>query len=469
MTRIALFLLTIFLSAACSPGVPTDTSQPPGWDAQIAAPAAVDVDPSEGTVEVHLEAKLAQLELRPGVTTTVWTYNGQVPGPVIRAKKGQRLRVVLTNHLPEPTTIHWHGVRVPASMDGTPSAQAPVMPGETFTYSFMLLDAGTYWYHPHISSPGQVGAGLYGALIIEDPGERFFGDELVLVLSDISLEDDGSLSAPDAGGWFGDYFGREGDVKLVNGRVRPVVQGRVRQPQRWRMINASRSRVYKLQLPGVSWVRIAGDGGLIDRPQTGSFVLLSPGERAEIMLSPGGEEGARIDVLSLDADRFHTGTPMPPEPLFTLALTAPSPKEPLPLITEPLRTVEAIDTTQAPTRTIELMEKSLDGVGVLGINGKTTSESEPFDVKVNDTEVWELTNTTPYDHPFHLHGFFFQVLDSDGVPPAAREWKDTIIVGPKKHIRVAIHFDDRPGMWMFHCHILDHADLGMMAMFHVLP
>lgn len=388
---------------------------------------------------------------------------------MIRAQKGQRLVVKLTNHLPEATTIHWHGVRVPAAMDGTPAAQAPVLPGETFTYAFDLLDAGTFWYHPHVSSSGQVGAGLYGALVVEDPHEPFFGDSLVVVLSDISLEDDGRLSPPDQAGWFGDYFGREGDVMLVNGRVLPTVLARRGLPQRWRIVNAARSRFYKLQWPHQAWVRIASDGGLISKPQPQDFLVLSPGERAEIMLMPTGSAGERIEVLAHDADRFHINNLMAPKPLMSIQISGDLPGPEVALAHEPLREIAPLELTGARVRTLELMEKTEMGRGVLGINGLTADEAPPLMAHLGTTEQWDVTNSTPYDHPFHLHGYFFQVLDIDGVAPPVREWKDTIVVGPKARVRIAMKFADRPGMWMFHCHILDHAELGMMGMLEVMP
>lgn len=465
------WLLAALLIAGCGNSAGPDLSPPDGWDRGVAIAPAADVDASPDVVEVHLEARRQRLEIKPGVMTEVWTYNGQLPGPTIRARKGQRLVVKLTNTLPEPTTLHWHGVRVPASMDGTPAAQAAVKPGETFTYEFDLLDAGTYWYHPHVSSSSaQVGAGLYGALVVEDPDEPSFGDELVMVLSDIGIEADGSLTPGDISGWFGDYFGREGDLKLVNGRVYPKVLARIGLPQRWRIINASRSRFYKLQWPKQAWVRIGGDGGLVEKTKIQDFLLLSPGERAEVMWVPSGAPGAVLEMLAHDGNRFHLELPQEPEPLLQLEISKqPAVSSARTLASGPLRTIAPLDISKAATRSLDLMEKSATGGAVLGFNGQTADEAEPLMTKVGTTEVWHLTNSTSYDHPFHLHGYFFQILEIDGVAAPVREWKDTIIVQPGQHIRFAVHFEGRPGMWMFHCHILDHAELGMMGMFHVMP
>ena len=162
------------------------------------------------------------MELLPGKPTEMWTYNGGLPGPLIRARVGDRLIVHFVNSLPEPTTIHWHGLRIPASMDGAPGHSQPeVPPGGAFEYDFVLPDAGFYWYHPHVDSAHQLGAGLYGPILVSDDDEPDLGDELLLVLADVSLEDDGALQPPDVGGPLATLFGREGTALVVNGRIRP--------------------------------------------------------------------------------------------------------------------------------------------------------------------------------------------------------------------------------------------------------
>ena len=165
--------------------------QPLGWDANIQLATAEDVNAEPNIVEINLEARMASLEIVPGVRTTVWTYNGGVPGPLIRVRRGDRLIVHFTNRLERPTTVHWHGVQVPIEMDGVPGvSQPPVEPGGSFTYDFVLPDAGLFWYHPHVMSAAQVGSGLYGALLVEDPDEPVnVADQLVLVLSDIAVDD----------------------------------------------------------------------------------------------------------------------------------------------------------------------------------------------------------------------------------------------------------------------------------------
>ena len=468
-------LWVVLMGTGCGPDEPTsDLRQPEGWDQGIALVTAEDVDPAPTTVEVHLEAKPETLEIQPGLKTEVWTYNGSLPGPTIRVRKGDRLVVKFTNSLPEPTTIHWHGLRVPAAMDGTEAVQNPVLPGQTFEYAFTVPDAGTYWYHPHIRSSAQIGAGLYGAIVVEDPAEPKLGDDMVLVLSDIGIEDDGTLTPADENGDIGAYFGREGNTVLVNGRIMPKLLARVGVPQRWRAVNAARSRYFRFNLPGQKLVKVGSDGGLLERPVPVDEVTLAPGERADLYVLPAVTAERAVVVPRMDANRFNLPGPEAPGELFRFELTEDAPGFGAEALPEAFSPIELPDTTGAPVQRVELMEMQEAGGGILGINGISGNhgehgEHEMLMSHVGTTEIWELTNTTPYDHPFHLHGFFFQVLDVDGKPPAYRELKDTLNLNPKEKVRVAVHFDDRPGMWMFHCHIVDHHELGMMGMLHVMP
>ena len=173
----------------------------------------------------------------PGTKTLAWTYNGTVPGPLIRARVGDRVVVHFKNSLPDATTIHWHGIRVPNAMDGAPGndATARSRAARASSTNSSLKDAGTYWYHPHTDSSAQVGQGLYGAIVVEDPNDpKEFGDDLVLVVSDAGLTETGEFVPADSGGNFGDLFGREGSVVLVNGKAHPTLKVRAGKQQRWR-------------------------------------------------------------------------------------------------------------------------------------------------------------------------------------------------------------------------------------------
>jgi FtsP/CotA-like multicopper oxidase with cupredoxin domain len=219
---------------------------------------------------------------------------------------GDRLIVHFSNNLPDATTIHWHGLRVPIEMDGVPGyAQSPVEPGGTFTYDFIVPDAGIYWYHPHVMSAAQVGFGLYGAFLVEDPNESVgVADDLVVLLSDIDLTDAGGLESPDTGGSLGMAFGREGSHVLVNGKQTPSLTARAGAPQRWRVINAAKSRYFKLDLgEGYRFTKIGGDGGLLEYPVELDFVVLGAGERADVIVTPRGAPGSSLMLRSQLHDR----------------------------------------------------------------------------------------------------------------------------------------------------------------------
>ncbi|WP_437962517.1 multicopper oxidase family protein (plasmid) [Sorangium sp. So ce119] len=459
--------LLLVAASGCAGGPP---SQPEGWDRAVALRPAVDRDATAGVVEVDLTARVEEVEIVPGLRTPAWTYDGGIPGPMIRARIGDRVIVHFRNELPAPTTVHWHGVRLSAEMDGAPGHSQPeTVPGGSFTYDFVVPDAGLYWYHPHVDSAAQAGNGLYGALLVEDPAEpAALGDELVLVLSDIGVEDDGALVPPDTGGSFGTLFGREGDVLLVNGRVNPVIEARAGLRQRWRLVNAARSRYYQLAIDGHRFTRIGGDGGLLEHPVETDRILLTPGERADVLIEPRGAPGATLPVRWVPYDRGYGATFGRPEvEAFRLRLAdePAAEDEPLP---EVARAIAPLDTAGARRVDLQLTQRDGPGDLVLGINGVPSWEAEPLVAAVGETAVWTVENTMVFDHPFHLHGFFFQVLGPGGQPVRPLEWKDTVNVPVDGATRFVVRYDNRPGMWMFHCHILDHADAGMMGMLHVV-
>jgi len=442
-----------------------DVAQPEGWDGQFSLPQPDDLDPAPDVLEFNLEARVAEIELTPGVKTQVWTYNGLLPGPFIRAKVGDTIIVHFRNYLPEPTTIHWHGVRVPNAMDGAPGmTQDPIAPGAEFRYEFVLKDAGTFWYHPHQNSTGQVGRGLYGPIVVDDPAEPdIFGDELVLMLSDLSLDGNGQLLPDDNGGSFGDLFGREGNVLLVNGRVVPRLLARQGKPQRWRIINAARARYFSFFLPGEPFTRIGGDAGLAARSEQTSRLMIVPGERLDVVYTPSSPPGRVMPLRTRPVDRGY-GTDFARRPEMVMEIeTIDAPAVTPMTIPDRLREIPDVDISNAVEHTIDLTIESEGSVVEMGINGVPSWEAEPLPARVGETHVWTVRNDTSFDHPFHLHGYFFRVLDDARIP----EWKDTVNVPVKSSLRIAIEFDERPGMWMYHCHILDHADVGMMGHLHV--
>ena len=442
-----------------------DVAQPDGWDEELKLAPAVDLNADPGILEVELEAKIANLEILPGTTTPAWTYNGQLPGPLLRAKVGDRVIVHFKNSLPETTTIHWHGLRVPNDMDGAPGAtQPPIEPGGEFRYEFTVQDTGTYWYHPHLDSSTQVGRGLYGPIVVEDPNDPpGLGDELILMLSDMGLTETGELMPADSGGDFGDLFGREGTVLLVNGKVRPTLKVRSGKQQRWRVINAARARYYNLRLPDHRFMKLGGDNGFAARSADVYNVIVTPGERAEVVFTPADEPGTRNVLRWVPTERGYGTVFARPREDMLLIETVNERRVVPEAIPEMLRNIEPIDIAGAVHHRIELTIAIGNNDVVMGINGVPHARVKPIEAAIGETHVWTIVNNTDFAHPFHLHGYFFQVLDDARVP----EWKDVVTVPAKSQLEIAFRLDERPGMWMYHCHILDHAEAGMMGHLHV--
>lgn len=438
---------------------------PDGWKDEFAPPSVDDLDPDPNVLEVEIEARVDTVQLSGGVETEMWTYNGSVPGPLLRAQVGDRLVVHFTNNLPEATTIHWHGLRVPSDMDGTEAVQAPVEPGESFTYDFTLPDAGTFWYHPHMNSGAQVGYGLYGPIVVEDPHDGIEAEDAVLLLSDASLDGEGGLLPGDHQEWFGDYFGREGETLLVNGRVEPTLRLRPGVPVRLRIINAARSRFFGTSIEGAEMIRLGSDAGLSNRALRLDELVVVPSERLEVLVTLEESAPAEIAVPFVDTDRFGVGVPIDELPLFRIERDGDYAEVPLAL-PDPLRAFDSFDENSLEVRTISLGETS---EGQMTINGVVFPglENTPHVGYVGDSEIWEVENTTGFQHPFHLHGFAFEVLDVGGVPWPAREWKDTVNIPANQTLRFVVTYDERPGLWMFHCHILGHAKLGMMSLLDI--
>ena len=434
-------------------------------DAAAAYTAAYDAAvPDEGrsVVRVELEAAETDWEFTPGRTTRAWTFNGQIPGPTLEARVGDVLEVRFTNRLPEPTNIHWHGLQIPAAMDGTDMVQQPIAPGETFTYRFRLPDAGTFWYHPHSNEVVQLERGLYGAIIVRGPSEPELDADRVLVLDDVALDRKGQIKPP--GWWIEQHDGRQGNTRLVNGKKEPELTIAAGQVERWRIVNAASARYVRLSIGGQPFTIIGTDGGLIDAPVTVNEVLVTPADRVELAVGPFAE-GETLDIVTLPYNRM-TVARAKRERFATLRVGPAAPSRAV--VPPTLRHIESLVTgSVAPTREVHLGFKPSLRHGVdFVINKEAHHRDAP--VRVGELQVWDVINDTMMDHPFHLHGFFFQVLEVNGEPPAFRSWEDTVNVPPKGRVRIAFLPDDRPGEWMYHCHILEHHASGMMAHFEVV-
>jgi FtsP/CotA-like multicopper oxidase with cupredoxin domain len=398
-------------------------------------------------------------------SVTAWGFNNVLPGPVLRAKKGDTLVVRVINNLSEATAIHWHGIRLISSMDGTGDVQKPIAPGQEFTYRFTLPDAGTFWYHSHHNETVQMEKGMYGALIIEDFSDPVVDDERVLVIDDMKLTADHKFKQGGAlAKWIERHDGRQGDTLLINGREHFRICMNAGQLERWRIINAASARYMRLYLGGKTFRIIATDGNLLETPKTVTEVLMTPGERIDVLAGPF-EEGEIFFFESLAYNR-RTFAKTKHEKFATVHVDEPKPSHAY--IPERLTTIQPLAPKDAPvTRRIKFsVGASLkNGMDFL-VNNSLHHHDLP--VFVGDLQAWEISNTSLMDHPFHLHGFFFQVLEVNGSAPDELAWKDTVNLPPRSKVKIAWVPDNRPGKWMYHCHILEHHEAGMMAHFEVI-
>jgi FtsP/CotA-like multicopper oxidase with cupredoxin domain len=439
-------------------------------------------------IEVTLVAAKSRAAILGGSQpeTAVWAYSGEVPGPMIRGRQGDRLRVVVQNRLDEGTTVHWHGLRVPNSMDGVPGLTQPsIAPGESFTYEFDLIDAGTYWYHPHQRSYEQVDRGLYGALIIEEAEPPAVDRDVTWVLDDWTLEPDGSISA-DYGNWHDiAHAGRIGDTVTVNGRVAPDFTVRAGERIRLRLINAANGRIFALRFDGHAPLTIALDGRPVEpHARADGRVLLAPSQRADLVIDMNGAAGARYTVQ----DEFYRGPARAlldlaygPEPARPEHARNPVPALPDQSLPEPDPATAArhrvvfeggmmggLASAQLDGRTVGMREMLRQGMA-WSVNGVAVREHvhEPlFTLARGRSCVIELVNDTAWFHPMHLHGHVFRVVSRDGKPTQRREWRDTVLVAPREKVEIAF-VADNPGDWMFHCHVLEHQAGGMMGIIRV--
>jgi FtsP/CotA-like multicopper oxidase with cupredoxin domain len=433
-------------------------------------PALTDVNPDPNVVEVELVAGRATAAYLPGKPTEVWAYRdgalpdsqATVPGPVLRAKVGDEIIVHFRNELPnDETTIHWHGLRLPPQSDGTPSTQTSVFPGAAFEYRFTARDASSFWYHPHVRAYDQIERGLYAPMVVTGGVAPEVAADRIIMLDDVKLDADGALNQETTE--LDRMLGRQGNVLLVNGQRAPLaLRVAAGSRERWRFVNAANGRYFNLRIPGARFTVIGSDGGLLARPYETETLLVTPGERYDVLVTFAAGAGAATVLETVHYDRGHDIPDPGPRELLRVAIgeTAPPPP-PLPDTWGEAPRLPVTDGT--PVRPFVLNEYEQPGLPVLfTINGEQWPDSKPVHVTRGDIEIWEVRNESPMDHPFHLHGMFFQVLPAGGGAPALDGWKDTVNVPQRSTVRFAVQYDP-VGMWMFHCHILEHAELGMMG------
>jgi len=457
-------LLASLVCLSASAVAEAQSFAPAGWADQLKLTESGDRNPDPKIVEIDLTAKLADVQI-DGKVVHAWTYDGSLPGPLIKTRVGDRLIVHFRNELDEPTTVHWHGVRVPIEMDGVPDVSQPeVKKGETFTYDFVVRDAGLYWYHPHVMSAAQVGYGLFGALLVEDPDDGVaVDDQVTIVLSDIGFDAKGKLEPADSGGSAGMVFGREGDYVLANGQRHPTLLARPGAPQRWRIVNAAKSRFFYLDLDGQPFTVIGSDGGIHERPEQTDILLVTPGERVDVIVTPKGKAGTPLPLRAMLYNRGYGSVEYRAvEEVLTIEFT----KE-VPIVAKPVtakRTLAMPSVEGAtPLDVVLTLPPMKNNKSEFQVNGVPFWKAKPYTAKLGEKQVWIVKNESEWDHPFHLHGFFFHVIDDNGQPVRPLALKDTVNVPMKATVRLLVTFDERPGEWMFHCHILDHADGGLMG------
>lgn len=419
--------------------------------------------------------------------TAVWAFNGAVPGPEIRVRQRDRVRVVVENRLAEETTVHHHGIRLPNAMDGVPHlTQKPIAPGETFVYEFNVPDAGTYWYHPHINSAEQVGRGLSGPLIIEEREPVRADRDIVWVLNDWRLQPDAQISNDFHNMHDMAHNGRVGNTVTINGRVPETFEVRSGERIRLRVINAANARIFGLKFGALKPTVIAYDGQPVAPHElTDGRLILAPAMRTDLVLDMTGKPGERVQII----DDFYRGLEYrfvdvvygdeglrdkPLEaPIALAANTMPEPDIALAVHHEVTFNGGMMGQMMMRDRggmggrmnMMEMMHTGkiwfINGVAVLG------HVMEPMlTLKRGRSYVLAMNNETAWWHPMHLHGHSFRVISRNGVPTKRREWRDTVLMMPREKVEIAF-LADNPGDWMFHCHILEHQESGMMGVIRV--
>jgi len=435
---------------------------------------------SPGAFGATLVAERASKSMLPGTSTEFWTYNSLVPGPLIDVFEGDSVRIRLENRLSQQTTVHWHGLPVPPDQDGNP--MDPVAPGASRLYEFTLPvgSAGTYWYHPHPHelTAEQVFRGMAGLFIVRsrtDPVPAAI-EEKLLVVSDLRLAADGTIPSNTAMDW---QNGREGNYVLVNGQNQPVLTINPGQSQRWRILNATNARYLRLALTGHTMTLIGTDGGLLRSPVPGlDEILLAPAERVDVIVTASLSSRASAVLQALPYDRGSMG--MMGFASSTISLLTVNYTSAATTAVALPGTLNSIADLGIPTKAKRLVLSSGMGMGGMGMGGMMSFliDGKTFDPtrvdltsRVNEIEQWTIENRSSMDHPFHLHGTQFQVVSRTHGGAATAEpylaWRDTVNVRALETVVLKV-VQRQLGKRMYHCHILEHEDQGMMGVLEVV-
>lgn len=442
--------------------------------------------------EFTLTAKEATLQINEQTNVPVWTFNGSVPGPQLRVKQGDNVKINLKNELPDPVTIHWHGVPVPNNMDGIPGVtQNAVQPGETFTYEFKADVPGTYWYHSHQDGVNQLDKGLYGSFVVEGKEQKPDRDYTLVLDEWMSQPTEESEENSNMKGMDHSHMGQGSnttqempamdhdmtimyDIYSINGKSGSLVEPlKVKEGERVRirLVNAGFMR-QQIHLEGHEFAIISTDGQPINNPPQikDQLISIAPGERYDLEFtannpgqwhidSHGDSEGVKgmKAMIQYEGSTQNAGTDQANE----------SAELPLVDISNYGKAAEAeftLDQKYSLEYTMNLGTETTDKGTVYTINDKTFPNTEPLKVKKGDLVKVRLVNNSEKDeHPMHLHGHFFQVLSKNGKPVQGSPIiKDTLNLKPGEEYVVAFEADNE-GNWMFHCHDLHHASAGMVT------
>lgn len=420
----------------------------------------IDENKDENIADFNLLVQEGETNFYNDVQTPTLGYNGSFLGPVIKVRREETVNMHVRNELSDSTSVHWHGLEVSGSEDGGP--HQVIDQGALWQPSFVIdQQAATLWFHPHVigTTAIQVYYGLAGLIIVEDEFSdklnipKDYGvNDIPLIIQDRSFNEDGSFNYTT-----NMMDGVIGDTILVNGVITPTLN--VNQiKMRFRIVNGANARSFNLALSDQSeFYQIASDGGFLEKPYADQSLFISPGERAEIIID--FSKYSEGDVINLQSGK---------ELMMTFVIGGK--EKDLTEIPETLVEIAKIDESKATSiKTVEL-----DGMGhMVSLNGRKFDMNRIDDqVDLGDIEIWEITTNSTMmgkmGHPFHIHGTQFQVLSRNGQEPKDNEkgFKDTVFVGPDETVRIIVQFKNK-GVFMYHCHILEHEEAGMMGQLEV--
>lgn len=478
MTRLVLAILVSAALVSCKSGrndagagaaestspSPRATPQPTADPARAALSRELskaypsEAPPAKASREFELRAAPATTQQFDGRLLKVWAYNRQVPGPILRVRLGEEVVVRLQNDLPQPTTIHWHGVRVPNAMDGVPGVtQDPVPPGGSFTYRFVPKDAGTFWFHPHVRGAEQVERGLYGVLVVDDAESLPYTRDEVWVLDDWRLGADGEIDGRFVTRHDLAHDGRWGQIVTVNGDAAKQLVVRPGERIRLRLVNTSNGRVYRTDFGALAPRVIAVDGMYTARPLPIEGFELAPGNRLDLDITIPANASPRTYKV---VDRFTRRH-------FTLAtLRVSGEAVPTPAFDAPSNPNVPAWKNAAHQPVDESYVLNARRGGEHGIqwtiNGQPWGEHQVTQLEPGRWVRVRFQNDSARLHPMHIHGQFFKVIARDGKPVDVPYFRDTVLLHGRETIDVGMVPIDW-GRWMMHCHILEHAESGMMT------